>query len=115
MVVKTRAAIAQILHVGEVSHSRLELGLDGGPLVERSGTTGTEYQEYAPRRAREKRTITHGATPTRLVVAEQPSMRDSSPSLMTRHLYVHIPFCPKVCPYCSFYKEASDRNKTQGF
>jgi oxygen-independent coproporphyrinogen-3 oxidase len=30
-------------------------------------------------------------------------------------LYVHIPFCPKVCPYCSFYKEASDRNKTQGF
>ena len=31
------------------------------------------------------------------------------------HLYVHIPFCPKVCPYCSFYKEASDRNKTQAF
>ena len=32
-----------------------------------------------------------------------------------RHLYVHIPFCPKVCPYCSFYKEASDRNQTQRF
>jgi oxygen-independent coproporphyrinogen-3 oxidase len=32
-----------------------------------------------------------------------------------RHLYVHIPFCPKICPYCSFYKEASDRNKTQAF
>jgi oxygen-independent coproporphyrinogen III oxidase len=32
-----------------------------------------------------------------------------------RHLYVHIPFCPKVCPYCSFYKEASDRSKTQRF
>jgi oxygen-independent coproporphyrinogen-3 oxidase len=31
------------------------------------------------------------------------------------HLYVHIPFCLKVCPYCSFYKEASDRNKTQAF
>lgn len=34
---------------------------------------------------------------------------------MVEHLYVHIPFCPKVCPYCSFYKEASDRHKTQGF
>ncbi len=34
---------------------------------------------------------------------------------MIRHLYVHIPFCPKVCPYCSFYKEASDRNKTRPF
>lgn len=34
---------------------------------------------------------------------------------MIRHLYVHIPFCPKVCPYCSFYKEASDRNKTKRF
>ncbi len=34
---------------------------------------------------------------------------------MVRHLYVHIPFCPKVCPYCSFYKEASDRNKTRAF
>lgn len=34
---------------------------------------------------------------------------------MTRHLYVHIPFCPKLCPYCSFYSEVSDRNKTQRF
>jgi putative oxygen-independent coproporphyrinogen III oxidase len=34
---------------------------------------------------------------------------------MISHLYAHIPFCPKVCPYCSFFKEASDRNKTRAF
>ncbi len=25
-----------------------------------------------------------------------------------RHVYVHIPFCAKICPYCAFYKERAD-------
>jgi oxygen-independent coproporphyrinogen-3 oxidase len=32
-----------------------------------------------------------------------------------RHLYFHIPFCPKLCPYCSFYVEVGSANKNQGF
>lgn len=34
---------------------------------------------------------------------------------MIRHLYFHIPFCPKLCPYCSFYVEVGGKNKTQRF
>lgn len=34
---------------------------------------------------------------------------------MIRHLYFHIPFCPKLCPYCSFYVEVGSANKNQEF
>ena len=32
-----------------------------------------------------------------------------------RHVYVHIPFCARICPYCAFYKELIDRSQTQRF
>ena len=31
------------------------------------------------------------------------------------HLYFHIPFCPKLCPYCCFYVEVGSKNKTTAF
>lgn len=34
---------------------------------------------------------------------------------MAEHLYFHIPFCPKLCPYCSFYVETGSQNKTRRF
>ena len=34
---------------------------------------------------------------------------------MIRHLYFHIPFCPKLCPYCSFYVETGGKNRTRAF
>ncbi|MDD5348765.1 MAG: radical SAM family heme chaperone HemW [Chthoniobacteraceae bacterium] len=32
-----------------------------------------------------------------------------------RHLYLHIPFCLRACPYCSFYKEVGSLRKTPRF
>src|SRR5437762_289296 len=32
-----------------------------------------------------------------------------------RHLYVHIPFCARICPYCAFYKERADSSQTPRF
>jgi oxygen-independent coproporphyrinogen III oxidase len=32
-----------------------------------------------------------------------------------RHIYVHIPFCARICPYCAFYKELLDRSQTEHF
>ncbi len=31
------------------------------------------------------------------------------------HVYVHIPFCARICPYCAFYKERADPSQTQRF
>ncbi len=33
---------------------------------------------------------------------------DNSGAGAVRHIYVHIPFCARICPYCAFYKERAD-------
>ena len=48
-------------------------------------------------------------------------LRDSSTPLgmtesnIVRHIYVHIPFCARICPYCAFYKDLLDRSQTWRF
>ena len=38
---------------------------------------------------------------------------NSAPAI--RNLYFHIPFCAKLCPYCSFYVDTHFKNKSQRF
>ena len=35
--------------------------------------------------------------------------------MSVRHLYLHLPFCPSICPYCSFHVERVDRKKMDAF
>src|SRR3954464_4520117 len=41
--------------------------------------------------------------------------RERRTSEAITHLYVHIPFCARICPYCAFYKERADSSQTQRF
>jgi oxygen-independent coproporphyrinogen-3 oxidase len=52
---------------------------------------------------------------------EEGNVQRSTPNVQRptteaiRHIYVHIPFCARICPYCAFYKERPDSSQTQRF
>jgi len=40
---------------------------------------------------------------------------EGMPESAVRNLYFHIPFCAKLCPYCSFYVDTHFKNKSTRF
>src|SRR5438270_12435855 len=54
------------------------------------------------------------AVPAVRLYANAGDMPATAPQLI-RHLYVHIPFCARICPYCAFYKDLLDRSQTWRF
>ncbi len=48
---------------------------------------------------------------------DSPGDLRQTPGLIdqVRHIYVHIPFCAHICPYCAFYKDLLDRSQTTRF
>ena len=56
-------------------------------------------------------------TPTKQVASAAADALQFSHGMIgpIRHLYVHIPFCARICPYCAFYKDLLDRSQTSRF
>ena len=43
------------------------------------------------------------------------SENETHTSNLIRHLYVHFPFCPRICPYCAFYKTRGNATEVARF
>src|SRR5215472_4066480 len=57
-----------------------------------------------------------GAAAAAVSAAESITAGNTSATTeVIRHIYVHIPFCARICPYCAFYKDLLDRSQTSRF
>jgi oxygen-independent coproporphyrinogen III oxidase len=55
------------------------------------------------------------ALPNGYITGFLDSARNGVQENVIRHIYVHIPFCARICPYCAFYKDLLDRSQTSRF
>src|SRR5215475_6164325 len=59
--------------------------------------------------------MSNGANHNCRTVKATTAAAKSRASAGVRHIYVHIPFCARICPYCAFYKDLLDRSQTSRF
>ena len=55
-------------------------------------------------------------TPIESMASDTEAVQSSRESIhKVRHIYVHIPFCARICPYCAFYKDLLDPSQSARF
>src|SRR5215469_18737047 len=59
--------------------------------------------------------MSNGANHNCRTVKAAAAAAKSRASAGVHHIYVHIPFCARICPYCAFYKDLLDRSQTSRF
>jgi len=69
---------------------------------------------YHRLRVRERFLFGHTSIDPSFRLSKAPSALFDDPVLI-EHLYIHIPFCPNICPYCAFYKESAGRERVETF